>query len=511
MTDDPALTRVVREVLNQWATAGMAVAVVRDGVPRWFHGHGFADVATGSPVGPDTIFRIASITKTMTAIAVLQLWERRILDLDAPAGEYLRSYALVPASPDFRLATLRDLLTHTAGVRAVRTPADFARPALGWGAPAGHRLPTLGEYYRGGLRLGFEPGSRWAYSNHGFATLGQIVTDVTGIPLDRYLRDEVFRPLGMADTGFVSGESQSARLARGYELHSDGLRPARDLEPITVGASSVYSTADDMARYMAALLKGGANEHGRVLGARTLTTMFAPHYQPDPRLPGTGLGFLRNEVGGHRTVGHDGIWKGFLSAMVLAPDDGIGVLALANTGNFEPRGAPGAVVDALLRLLLDVREDSAPVDIPARPWVWRDLCGWYSFGPGMLTDPQPRMVFGAGVEVVVRSGHLVIRGQTPIPAVRRGLPLLPDATDPDVFHLPLKALGLDSTRVVFSRGPDGAVAALHLGLTPMTFRRRPDVRNPRPWLEGGLAVGTTAAVLGGRVYRSRRWRTGRTG
>jgi CubicO group peptidase (beta-lactamase class C family) len=192
--DELELKTRVAEVLNRWPVAGLAVGVVRDGSLAWFHGHGVADIESGAPVDEDTVFRIDSITKTMTAIAVMQLQEQGLVDLDAPASDYLRAYRLIPAKASFRPATLRHLLTHTAGVRAVRKPFDLLRPALGWGAPVGHPAPSLAEYYRGGLRVDVEPGTRWAYSNHGFATLGQIVEDVSGLPLGCYLRERVFSP-----------------------------------------------------------------------------------------------------------------------------------------------------------------------------------------------------------------------------------------------------------------------------------------------------------------------------
>ena len=92
------------------------MAVVRDGGLECFCGSGFADIASNTPVTADTAFRIASISKTFTAIAVMQLWERELVDLDGPANEYLRAYRLIPADPDWRPATVRHLLTHTAGV-----------------------------------------------------------------------------------------------------------------------------------------------------------------------------------------------------------------------------------------------------------------------------------------------------------------------------------------------------------------------------------------------------------
>jgi CubicO group peptidase (beta-lactamase class C family) len=485
----------VAEALGRWPAAGLAVAVVRDGSLVWFRGHGVADVVAGTPVDEDTAFRIASISKTITAVAVMQLWEQGLVDLDAPADDYLRGYSLTAGKASFRPATLRHLLTHTAGVRAVRRPSDLIRPALGWGARVGCAPPPLADYYRGGLRVDFEPGTRWAYSNHGFATVGQIVEDVSGLPLDRYLREHVFGPLGMESTDLVRSERVRSRLATGYALRSGGLKAVADREMAIAGAGSVYSTTSDMARYAAALLGGGTGEHGSVLRPETLARMFEPHYQPDPRIPGMGLAFFRDQIGGHRTVGHDGIWKGFLSNMVLAPGEGIGVLAFANTGGFDRRGAPVPVANALLRSLLGRPDDAVRTDVPENPRIWSDLTGWYSFGPGVLTDPQPRLMLGSGVEVVVRRGHLRIRGQFPVPAVRRGLRLHPDGDDACAFRIDLSGFGLGTSPVVFGRGPGGEVTALHLGLAPMSFQKRPDARNPRPWVAGALAAGATALAV----------------
>lgn len=474
--DAADLTTRVDAALNRWPTAGLAVGVVRDGSLTCFHGHGVADVASGVPVTADTVFRVASITKTVTAIAVMQLRDRRLIDLDAPAARYLRAYRLIPARTGWPPATVRHLLTHMAGVRAVRTPADLLRSDMGWGAARQRSAPSPVDYYGRGLRIDVEPGTRWAYSNHGYAVLGQIVEDVAQTPLAAYLREQVFDPLGMTSTDLTRSDRVRSHLATGYEIGRHGLRAVTDREIVTVGASGIFSTIRDMARFAAALVGGGRNDHGRVLAADTLTEMFAPHHQPDPRLAGMGLAFFRGEVGGHRTVGHDGIWKGFRSDMLLAPDDGLGVLAFANTGYFDPRGAPTPVTQALLRGLLGLPDDVVRADVPERPEVWRQLCGRYSFGSGVLLDPQPRMVLGSGVEVLVRDDRLVIRGRMPIPAVRRGLRLHPVPDDPDLFRLDLAGLGLEPVPVAFARGPRGEVTALHTGLLPISLTKRPDTR-----------------------------------
>ena len=122
-----------------------------------------------------------------------------------------------------------------------------------------------------------------------------------------------------------------------------------------------------MGRYAAALLGGGAGEHGQVLQPDTLATMFQPHYQPDPRIPGMGLGFFRGHAGEHQTVGHDGILTGFHSTLLLAPGQGTGVIAFASTGPFGPLAAPGPVAHAVLRSLLDLPDDAVRADVPDSP------------------------------------------------------------------------------------------------------------------------------------------------
>src|SRR5688500_14629918 len=183
-----------REVLNRHPAVGFAIGVVRDGRLASFAAHGPADVESGAPITADTVFRIASITKTMTAVAVMQLHEHGLVDLDAPAGDYLRAFRLIPLWAGARPATLRHLLTHTAGVPEVVRTTDLLRPDWGDSMPLDERLPTLAEFYRGGIRLHGEPGTTFTYTNHGFATLQQIVEDVSGIPFDRYLCERILEP-----------------------------------------------------------------------------------------------------------------------------------------------------------------------------------------------------------------------------------------------------------------------------------------------------------------------------
>lgn len=486
--DEDDLKAQVAKAFDRWPSAGAAVGVVRAGSPTWLWSCGAADITSGQPVTEDTVFRIGSLTKTITAIAVMQLWERGLVGLDAPANDYLRTFRLVPGKPGFRPATIRHLLTHTAGIGYVRRLSDVLHPLAGSGDRA-RSLSPLAGYYRNGLLVEVEPGTKWVYSNHGFAALGQIVEDVTGQPLDNYLREHIFGPLGMEHTDLARSEHVRSRLATGYVLRSRGLKPVGDYEVPTPGGGGVYSTSADMARYLAALLNMEA--HRSVLQPDTVNSMFQPHFRPDPRIPGMGLAFEPSDEGGYHTVRKGGTLSGFLSALTLAPGQGIGVVVLTNTGGLDNRGVAEPLATGLLRRLLDLPGQAIRTGIPPRPDTWGQLCGWYGPDPGPVTNLFLRALFGAGAEVTVRHGHLTMTPLTPVPAMRHGMRLHPDdPDDPHVFRTENPAYGI-TNRVVFSPGDDGSAGRLFMDL--FSLRKRPEARNPRRWVTG-LAIAGAAAL-----------------
>jgi len=410
--DHVAMQAKITAMLNRRAAVGLAVGVIRDGRLEFFHGHGLADIAANTPVTKGTVFRIGSLTKTFTAIAIMQLCEQGLIEHDAPAARYLRSYRLAPARPEHGPPTVRQLLTHTAGLPELVHPTRAFKPILGETVPFGQPVPTLAEFYRGQLRLVAEPGTTHAYSNHGFVTLGQIIEDVSDVPLARYVREHIFAPLGMADTDLVRSHRMASRLATGYALRAKGPRPVGDVDLVTVGAGAVYSTTRDMARYVTALLGGGRNEAGSVLAAETVAGMFEPQYRADPRLSGIGLAFFRHDLGGHLVVEHDGLVPGFSSQLSIAPHDGVGV-AFTNGAKFA-KAWLGAEISGLLRQLIGVPDDPIRTDVPQRPEIWGGLCGWYSFR-GSIRDVQRWFI--AGAAVAVRHGRLVLRVVSPLPDV----------------------------------------------------------------------------------------------
>jgi CubicO group peptidase (beta-lactamase class C family) len=502
---DADLQRAAAGILNRHPCVGLVLGVIRDGDTALMQVDGFADLASRRPVTPDTVFRIGSITKTFTAMAVMQLWERGLVDIDAPASAYLRSFRLV--ADGFAQPTVRHLLTHTAGIPDVRHLADLldigagpwdSRPPLA-SVPRGQALPALADYYASGLDVVVQPGTAFAYSNHGFAALGQVVEDVSGLRLDRYLREHVFGPAGMTSTGLVRSAPIAERLATGYAFRSSGPRPVPDRDWIGAGAGGAYSSLRDLVRYVLVLLGGAQAEHGPILRGSTLAAMLQRQHQTDSRLPAMGLGFFLRDVGPHAVVGHDGILPGFNSHLSLVPDAGLGLIALTNGSHGAMRWLPGEM-DGLMRQLLDAAPEGLRRDIPHRPAVWDEVIGRYVLPP-RIADLRGRLLLGDGLEIFVSGGRPMLRVRMPFPSVWRGAELHPDdPNDPLVFRVDLSAFGIGLVRLCFRRERDTGRMLLHtdLGGRRISFERVDGFRAGRL-----VATLATAALIGGAVAARR--------
>jgi len=481
------------EIFNEHTLAGLAVGVVRDGELVHFTGIGLADGATARPVDENTVFRIGSISKTCTAIAVLQLVEEGLLGLDDPVNDHLRGFRIAHDDLGTPPVTIRHLLTHTAGIGELRGWSDLLRPTGGLAAKLGKPLPPLTDYYAPVLRAEVAPGAKWAYANHGFAALGQVVEDVSGEPFAERLRARIFEPLGMGHTDFLRSEKVAARLATGYALGRKGLKPVKDTEIVVGPAGSIFSTTADMARYVASLANGAAP----LLRRETFEQMLDPQGEDDPRLPAMGLAFMVGRLGEHRVAGHDGGWPGFISSLLVAPDAGVGVVAFTNT---SAGFAPHTVAERVLARLLDVPDATAPV--PASPHLWPELVGVYKPLPGLGTNFRWWPLIGGEVEVAVSRGHLVARAPSPVKLLRKGIRLeAVDPAEPLAFESRIEGVALP---IRFARDATGRISTVRTGSTRGGFlelHRRPRVTSLRLWSQVG--AGAAAAGAATALWRRR--------
>jgi hypothetical protein len=358
----------------------------------------------------------------------------------------------------------------------------------------GAALP-LNEYYADELRAEVRPGSKWSYSNHAFAVLGQVIEDVSGEPLTDYCRSHLFEPLGMRDTDLVLDRRLQPRMAQGYQLHRRRLVPVEYQDILVRAAGSAFSTAVDMGRYMVAIL----NDRSGALDAQIVQLALTPQFQLDPRLPGMGLGFVLDRIGRHRIAWHNGGWPGFGASMVLAPGDGIGVVLLANRLTFALDGVAwrlmGMLIDprpntpaamksvfhenlGLQRLATRTGMSAEPLDEvsdtpPGHVWHERDIGGTYAPTPGFTTNLPIWMHFGGEVEVVVRGRQVELRSLLGAFGPRLKLARVTPA-DPWLYRIDRD---VPPWHVVFSRDRNGRVDRLLMGFSEL--HRRPAHRSLR--------------------------------
>ncbi|HVA49086.1 MAG TPA: serine hydrolase domain-containing protein [Pirellulales bacterium] len=249
---------------------------------------GMADLENRIPMRRDSIFRIASMTKPITALAVMQLVEQGKVKVDDPVENYLPEFKgqLLTASKEGDAVTLKkpprpvavkDLLTHTSGLP--NYPAGLADVYQKRNRTLSETTIAISQ-----LPLTFEPGSRWSYCNPGIDTLGRIVEVVSGMTYDSYLARNIFEPLGMFDTTPYPSAEQLKRLAVTYGKESDKLvaRPGGVLDYATVAkhpvpAGGLFSTGDDLAKLYQCLLNGGTLNGRRIIGEKTLADMTTIH------------------------------------------------------------------------------------------------------------------------------------------------------------------------------------------------------------------------------------------
>jgi CubicO group peptidase (beta-lactamase class C family) len=296
--DEGRLERITehldRAYVRPGKIAGCQTLVARHGHVAYFRSLGCADVERSVPVREDTVWRIYSMTKPITSVALMTLYERARFQLGDPISRFLPDWQSVRVrEADGRLVgperpvTFRDVLTHTAGLSYGRDPDEHPVDRLY--AEAGLREPglTLESLTRtlAGLPLKFHPGTRWHYS---FATdvCAHLVEVISGRSFDDYLREVIFEPLGMADTGFVVRPGALDRFAANYnrtadkslELFDDP-RTSAYLEPrpMLSGGGGLASTAPDYLRFCEMLRRGGELDGSRVLGERTVRFMARNH------------------------------------------------------------------------------------------------------------------------------------------------------------------------------------------------------------------------------------------
>jgi CubicO group peptidase (beta-lactamase class C family) len=355
VTLDSALVAKIEATITQtmktYQIPGLAIGIIKDGQVAYTKGFGLAEVGTDRAVTPETVFQLGSNSKTVVVTAIMQLKEQGKIDLDAPVAAYLPYFQL--ADERYKEITIRQLLSHRSGLPYNTEPgyyfysSDYQSPEYDEGSLERH-VRSLAQ-----LKLLNAPGGKYGYySDLGFEILGDVVDKVSGQSFEAYTQEHIFAPLEMRHTSFMVRDILPELLAaphvqQGSQIGVNSFFPySRQHAP----SSTLLSNVDDMNRFALAQLNRGQLGDVRILPAAAYEEMWGTTYDfnlPTPPEKGYGLGWGIGELAGHRMIDHGGQDIGFHSEFLMAPDDGLSVIIMANH-NYDSWDLQNQVVKWLL-------------------------------------------------------------------------------------------------------------------------------------------------------------------
>ena len=357
-------------MMAEHGVPGLAVAVARDGVEEYAEGFGTREIGTDAPVSPDTIFGVASVTKSFTALAIMQLHEAGKLSVDDPVTRYLPEFR-TPDADATRAITLHHFLTHTSGLPPLPSrffafarsmagdPAAGSKPA--WSAdhaPIDTFEELMAYLAEGGYALLGPPGAQFSYCNEGFALLGAIIEQVSGERYEPYVQQHILDPAGMTRSTYDVATLRTFDDVITFHAarQTDGKRevyaaPNWLYSSVWSPAGSLNTTVRDLLRYLEIYRTGGITGDARLLSAEGITRMttpYAPRSSPGSSY-GYGLGVIP-DYHGQKLIKHGGGRKGISAEIIVAPALGFTGAAIANLA-----GIPVATVTlAALNCTLDL-------------------------------------------------------------------------------------------------------------------------------------------------------------
>ena len=335
------LTRLIDDEVRDKGIPALSIALIDDQRVVWAAGFGHQDAAKRVPATAATVYRVGSVSKLFTDVAVMQLVEQGKLSLDAPVTDYLPGFQ--PAGrPDDKPITLRMLMAHRAGL--VREP------------PVGHYFdptePTLEATVASlnGVPLVYPPGSREKYSNAGVAVVGRVVEVVTRTPFAEHVQKRVLAPLGMAASTFTPTPAVRAALAPGVMwTHHGRTFPAPTFELGESPAGCMYATVTDLAKFASCLFSGGSAGATKLLTPASVAEMVRPQYAAPGADGRFGLGFMVGTLDGAVRVGHGGAIYGFATEFAVLPEHKLGVVVIGSRD--VANAVAERVADDALRLM----------------------------------------------------------------------------------------------------------------------------------------------------------------
>lgn len=349
LTPAEKLDRDLPRIMKSQKMPGLSALVIRAGTIRWQRHLGFADLEQQQTVTADTLFMLASVSKTVTAVAMMALVDDGAVTLDEPVDAYLPFTVRNPHHPAIPI-TFRMLLTHTSSIQDGPTVYDNYYTQGDSPIPletflTGYFTPGS-EYYDADNFLKSAPGEKYRYSNEGTALLGLLVQRLSGQSFEDFCASRIFIPLGMTDTAWRLAALDASRVALPYAFRrGKGYVSYGHYGYPDIPNGALRTTATQLAKFLLMFMNGGSHNGQTILQPGTVADMTAAQI---PGIdPAQGLIWYHQRIRQHAMIGHDGGDDGVSTAMFYEPSSNTGIIVLAN-------GNKGA--DAVLkRILLDAQ------------------------------------------------------------------------------------------------------------------------------------------------------------
>jgi CubicO group peptidase (beta-lactamase class C family) len=348
-----SVRELIRRKLEQNEAPSIAVAVVRGREIVWEEGFGWADKEQKQAARAITPYLLGSVSKPITATAIMVAHERRLLKLDGPINDYLGETKLRAAIGDVSGATVQRVVQHMSGLPEFSEAYYRDEPG---------EAPSLDVTLRRYGLLTRPPGEKFIYSNLGYAVLGSVISRVSGKAYGDFLHDEVFVPLGMKQAA-VGGTGLSAARAVGY--HPDGTR-AVEFARIYVPAADLYASAHDLARFGLFHLKAHLADQRPILPDKVIEEMQQTTVPMGNAAYGLGW-HIRGDAKGRRQVLHGGASDGADVQFTLVPEEKLCVAVLANVTRHFPGAVTEAITNSILAKLLGGEPGDFPINKPSPP------------------------------------------------------------------------------------------------------------------------------------------------
>jgi CubicO group peptidase (beta-lactamase class C family) len=402
---DPAefeafLDAYLAEQMETHHIPGVVFTMVKDGKVFFSKGYGYADLEKQTPMDPEnTVLLNASLAKAFTAVGVLQLYDRGLIDLHEDVRPYFTEFPLKTTFDES--LTFANLLTNTEG---------FESRMIGMGARSEDDLLPLGELIEtySATQI-YPPGAYMTYNDYASNLSGYLTQEISGVPFSQYMAENILQPLGMTSTAIVQStpEELRSRLIVGYEYEDGHQVPVQLVYTRYAPGGGLRTTAADMNRFMLALLNGGEYAGVQILNQSSVEMMFTQQFAPHPKLAGVSYGLFEHLANGQQLFLRDGDGVGTCSRMVLFPDQDLGFFISYNSG---VRALRLDIVNAFLDEYYPVAGSTAPVPLEGYQERAGQFAGTYrSFQMDVTTFAKSMFLFSQLLEVTATDeGYLSI-------------------------------------------------------------------------------------------------------